>query len=198
MMNAATMTKLWDLAFPGCTPEAAELKHSFASRWLRIHSLPGSKRYPETKAERQQVLGRYHEVLKQLGATPQSTVVCVEQTFSASGRAQLGGNPKGAWEWMSWDGSPEDPPWPENEPHPDLYERWVHLLVHERTVSELDPLLTSVAANERCGVIVLPPNFAWAFHPYDGGADTITRTFRERNLLRERFAEWVSARPDML
>jgi hypothetical protein len=122
-MDPATMTKLWDAAFPDCPPEAADLKYAFASRWVRIHSLPGSKRYPETEAERQQVLGRYSEVLAQLGVTPQSTVICVTQTFSARGKARLSDDPRGRWEWMSWDGSPENPPWPENEPLPDPYER---------------------------------------------------------------------------
>jgi hypothetical protein len=198
MMDPATMTKLWDAAFPDCSPEATDLKYVFASRWVRIHSLPGSKRYPETEAERQQVLGRSREVLQQLGATAQSTVVCVTQTFSARGNASLSDDPRGGWEWLSWDESPEDPPWPENEPLPDPYERWVHLVVHELSVSELDPLLTSVADDESCGVIVLPPDFAWAFHPYDGGADIIAPTVLERDLLRERFAEWLSPRPDML
>lgn len=41
----------WDSWLPGCEPIGHHLRRAFAERWVRFHSLPGSKRYPESDAE---------------------------------------------------------------------------------------------------------------------------------------------------
>ncbi len=49
-------------------PMAHELKVNFTDRWVRFHSLPESKRYPESNEEYQEVLSRHNQVLNELCA----------------------------------------------------------------------------------------------------------------------------------
>ncbi|MDP3157609.1 MAG: hypothetical protein Q8N23_33375 [Archangium sp.] len=72
------------------------------------------------------------------------------------------------------------------------------LFVNEGPLSAVNGLLRMVANDECRGVMILPIDLAWIFHPYDGGADVITATSAERDLLSTRFSSWRSARPDGL
>ncbi|TQS31246.1 hypothetical protein FLW16_00640 [Microbispora sp. KK1-11] len=39
------------------------------------------------------------------------------------------------------------------------------------------------------------PDLRWLYHPYDGGADVIAPTRTERDALKERHRDWLSAHP---
>ena len=56
----------WEQNWPGSRPAADELKSLFRDRWVRFHSLPGSKRYADTEAEYEILLYRHHTVLLEL------------------------------------------------------------------------------------------------------------------------------------
>lgn len=80
------------------------------------------------------------------------------------------------------------------------WESWIHLYVSMSRWQdgELDLLLRLVADDETRGVIIAPPDLAWLYHPYDGGADVITRYKGERDALAARHTGWLPARPDGL
>jgi hypothetical protein len=44
-------------------------------------------------------------------------------------------------------------------------------------------------------VIIAPADLAWLYHPYDGGADVITRYKGERDALARRHSDWLPANP---
>ncbi|MCL8268101.1 DUF3885 domain-containing protein [Leptospira weilii] len=46
----------WDLNFPNCPPISHLFRDLFSSRWVRIHTLPESKRYSENESEMQIIL----------------------------------------------------------------------------------------------------------------------------------------------
>ncbi|WP_435828800.1 DUF3885 domain-containing protein [Saccharopolyspora shandongensis] len=50
-MAGGDLFGLWQRRWPLCPPLAAGLKHAYRDRWVRFHSLPGSKRYPDTADE---------------------------------------------------------------------------------------------------------------------------------------------------
>ena len=45
------LTEFWESEFAGVVPEAHNFKYQYPDRWVRFHSLPESKRYPEREAE---------------------------------------------------------------------------------------------------------------------------------------------------
>ncbi len=79
-------------------------------------------------------------------------------------------------------------------------ESWTHLFVSQvaATPSNLDPLLRLVADDVTAEVIIADTDLRWLYHPYDGGADVIAATVAERDVLRDKYSDWLSARPDGL
>ncbi len=73
----------WQQRFPNCEPIAHELRIAFLDRWVRFHSLPGSKQYPEGEAEYSTVLERHNAILGAL-ARPGQTVVLLTTGYSES------------------------------------------------------------------------------------------------------------------
>ena len=65
-MDADRILTNWQQSFPGCEPVAHHLRVAFPDRWVRFHSLPHSKRYPEDEAEYAMVLERHNRVLGEL------------------------------------------------------------------------------------------------------------------------------------
>ncbi|MEV0456725.1 DUF3885 domain-containing protein [Catellatospora methionotrophica] len=54
---------LWEQQWPECPPVAYLLGSRYPDRWVRFHTLPGSKRYPENEDEYRTVLNRHYTVL---------------------------------------------------------------------------------------------------------------------------------------
>ena len=73
----------WDRCFPHCEPIGYHLRAAFADRWVRFHSLPGAKRYPEDDAEFAEVLARHNAILGEL-TRPGERVVLVTTGYSES------------------------------------------------------------------------------------------------------------------
>jgi hypothetical protein len=77
------LTDLWEHQWPGCPPMAHLLRSRYLDRWVRFHSLPGSKRYPENEGENGTLLNRHYTVLDQLEAGPVVLAITTEWTDTA-------------------------------------------------------------------------------------------------------------------
>jgi hypothetical protein len=203
-IDAAGLTRLWERRWPATPLAADELKSTHAARWFRVHSLPQSKRYADSDAERAEILARHHTVLKALGADATDAVLCVVARWGSAEsvvhedpdleRAHAGG-----WLWRSM--PPDDADDIDDdvgEPPPELNKRWCHLFVSEGPLSKWDGVLSLVADWRASGVMILTRDLSWIYHPYDGGADVIAPTTAERDQLRAQFASWLSHRSDGL
>ena len=58
---------LWAARWPTTAPVGHLLRDQHRDRWVRFHSLPESKRYPDSEDEYATVLARHHAVLDELG-----------------------------------------------------------------------------------------------------------------------------------
>ncbi|RLK61106.1 hypothetical protein CLV68_1621 [Actinokineospora cianjurensis] len=74
---------VWERQWPGCPPVADEVKHRFPQRWVRFHSLPGSKRYPGSRAEFEVLPHRHNTVLDELFSGDEVLVITCEWSGSA-------------------------------------------------------------------------------------------------------------------
>jgi hypothetical protein len=178
------MLECWDKAFSGCEPIGHQLKLRFAERWIRFHSLPESKRYPETEAEFEVLLERFNAVVAGV-AQPDSQLVLLTTEFA-------------------WNATSEAPPNPQNCP-----KYWRSIVVDEAywhiwttqfrwQLGALDSLVREVAVDAISNVIICDPDCRWAIHPYDGGIDVIAAAPSERDRLRTTFPEWLSSLPSGL
>ena len=96
-VDTVASSALWDEQWPGC----AKLRYALrgvVDRWVRFHTLPGSKRYPESEAEYGIVLARHNTVLAEL--VTGSAVLVVTVGYSDAREPQEPGrsreNPGGA------------------------------------------------------------------------------------------------------
>lgn len=78
----ARLLAVWEQRWPGSWPEADKLRGLFPDRWVRFHSLPGSKRYPDTEAEYEILLDRHHGVLVELAGSTYGAIDALILTLS--------------------------------------------------------------------------------------------------------------------
>lgn len=188
------LTALWERHWEHCLPVADWLKHIYRDRWVRFHSLPGSKRYPGNEAEYDIVLGRYNTVLDELFHGEEVRVVTV--TWSAEPHpepltAQHAGWHPDARYWRSVFTNEGE------ETDPEFFS-YAHL--HVSTVvwrpGRQDALLRAVADDLTGGVMITSLSFDRIHHPYDGGAAVLLPTGAARDELKQRHADWLSADPN--
>ncbi|MFE6284859.1 hypothetical protein [Streptomyces sp. NPDC057877] len=171
-------------------PVAHTFRRAYADRWVRFHSLPGSKRHPESEDEYAIVLHRYNTVLDELFAGVDVFVVTMDWSNTPDGppghpapRRRF--HPAGVRWWTEAD---VDDPDPDFHTHTRLYadrRPWRR--------GRVDDLLRAVADDVLAEVFITDVQLRRIHHPYDGGADVILTTPAERDRLRARYADWLPA-----
>jgi hypothetical protein len=189
-VDTARLSILWQERWPGCPKLPYELRGA-TDRWIRFHTLPGSKRYPEVEAEYSIVLARHNTVLGELVTGPEVLVVTAgysdapEPSASCRSPETLVVHPNASyWSSVCIDDEPG-------------FESWMHLYVSRTpwAVGRLDPLLRQVADDVIANVLVADTGLRWLYHPYDGGMDVMLSSTAERDVLRERHRNWLSTHP---
>src|SRR5712671_5847453 len=61
-MDNLDIYKAFQSSFNNCPPVGFMLRDTHGDRWLRIHSLPDSKRYPDNQQESDELLHRHLKV----------------------------------------------------------------------------------------------------------------------------------------
>lgn len=184
------LTKFWESEFEGFVPEAHKLKHEYPDRWVRLHALPYSKRYPESEAEYLEVFRRHNVVLRALLAEQQKVLVVVpeysESRTPTKPDSQLAHLFPTSEFWCSFK------PYEDDE-----YEVYWHLHVSEVTFtgSEFDNLFRLVADDDVRNMMIISPATKLVFHPYDGGADVVLATTEQRDRLKKKYHKWLSDHP---
>lgn len=181
------LTDLWQQHWPDCPPVGYKLRDPYRDVWVRFHSLPESKRYAENENEYAVVLGRYNAVLDELFAGGDVYVITPVWTTEADVPPL---RPDATY-WQSL--------LVENDPDPEL-RTYCHLFAARRPwrYGCLDELLRDIADEKVAGVLVTDMQMRRIHHPYDGGADVFLTTPEERDLTRERHANWLSSSPSGL
>lgn len=186
-----TLNQLWSESFDGLAPLAYELKHQLSDRWVRFHSLPESKRYPENELDYAEILTRYNKIIKEhFGLNTQLYVVIPEYSGTKipfKPEEKLRKMFRNAEYWQTVDRC--------QEYGEEFY--W-HFYVASLNYSgyELNAFLRLIANDEVANCFVVAENSRTLFHPYDGGSDSILASTEERNKLKEKFSHWLSNHPE--
>ncbi|TYB59911.1 hypothetical protein FXF51_32455 [Nonomuraea sp. PA05] len=167
------------------SPIAYQLRGWYADRWVRFHSLPGSKRYADTDDEYQLILERHHRVLDEFG-TQEGLYVIAAYFEDEEGTVSPDPRHLGAVPWLTI--APGDE---------SSLAATSKLYASRASFDQpaLDPLLRGVADGEIFDVIIAPLDLRWLYHPYDGGADVIAPTAHDRDVLKHRYSDWLSTHP---
>lgn len=187
--RAAQLTDLWERSWPEAEPLGYVLRAKYADRWVRFHSLPESKRHAESPAEYDEILRRHRIVLHELHGSENFESLHVIATatdwdWQGPTAGWLKRRLPSAWPWR-------DRPVDDDDPAAGRNYFWAASGLASK---EIDALLTAAADDERA-VIIGAPDLTWLYCPYDGGADVLLPSTAERDALRERHRDWLSAHP---
>ena len=187
----AGLSQVWRERFGDRAPVAHELPHECRDRWVRFHSLPGSKRYAADAFERATVLHRHYTVLTEL--FDGCEVYILTSTWSDDAKPQprtrfdVRINP-GAVLWRSFlSSNGTDPAFIVFTHVYAAYTAWWD--------GSLDRLLSATARWETANVMIGDGRLERMYIPYDGGADVLLADSVERDVLRDRHADWLSVHP---
>jgi hypothetical protein len=172
-MSGTECRTWWNEHFPESAPVGYLLRQIYPERWLRIHSLPESKRYADTAEEYVELLRRHNEVATDvLGAGSQCYLI---EGFWVESDEGGGG-------WVLTVEGEELP---------------LRLEVTETTwdYGRFDALLREVADWTRANVVFASRESGRIYAPYDGGADLICRDEQERHKFKGAYRAWLSRHP---
>ena len=180
----------WTEWFPDGPPVGFLLRDAEPDRWLRIHSLPGSTRYPSSGWDHAELLRRHNAVATDLLG---EDAPCVAVLFKACRAEQRGGLGKLAGLTdadLPMIGTLPPELWDEHE---GIFVEPVCLFGGATTwrAGAFNAFISAVADGRVSGLLVALGTGA-AYAPYDGGADLFFTTTWERDLARDRYRAWLS------
>lgn len=191
-----TFDDYWASSFPDCPPISYLFKTGMADRWLRVHSLPNSKRYPESDEERSEVLRRQNLLLADVVGND-------EECFFVG--AAFGELPTVAYREAVPDlgdiltTQSRDIPFGEFEEGADEEGTWaVEFGKGRLDIDSLKPILLEIAEDRLSHFFVVNPEQHKIFAPYGGGVDLILEDSEQRDVLRNTYPDWCSPRSDGL
>lgn len=188
--DGVRLSELWRREWPDSRPISYELRGH--DRWVRFHSLPGSKRYAESEGEYLELLRRHRTVLADLAeSTLTGEVLVVTASYSGGPTPVPRTAPVAAtfpeavwWESHCTDGDSDFP-------------IWAHLWLDRCRLDDprLDALLRIVADDQTRDVLLVDSDARWLYHPYDGGGDVHAATPEHREDMKARYASWLPTNP---
>lgn len=174
-------SRWFDHPFCEAFPVAHFMRAAFPEYWMRIHSLPESKRYPETDAERAIVFDRHSRF---------GSALLGERAPSLVIQSRFNGFPRSA-ELM-----PELVWMPIHRVVEDEDDGWDSWMAHTTwDAATFRTLLLEIADDQEAHIAFLSEVTDCVFIPYDGGADGFSFDTELLRRLSEEFAPWRSAHP---
>jgi hypothetical protein len=190
------LSAYWTQTFGDALPLADTFRDLHAARWVRFHSLPKSKRYPETEAEYAIVLHRHNLVVSEL-AHEGAILQLITTNWSAHSEpngppaeiAELGISTK-LWRSVGM----------HNPADATEDARFLHLYASSIPwkANCIDSVFRLAADDRIFNLMLLDTGSSWMVHPYDGGIDVILRSKHERDALARKYKSWLSPREDGL
>lgn len=187
----------WSSNFPRTIPVQHYFRKDYPDKWLRIHSLPGSKRYAETEYEWNVLLDRQNQVMTDLLGY-NSTFILVTYSYALEGFKEVPFeevNSIGQIPFISLDPIDLGKLDPE---HFGAGTFWTPMFAEQIwQAAKFDNILKDIAIDAlRAFFISVDKRLIVA--PYDGGIDLILKDTELRNIYKQKYNEWLSPRHDGL
>lgn len=193
-MEIEEFIKYWQQHYGKCLPIGYILRDNFKDRWFRIHTLPNSKRYPETETEVEIILHRHNILLTELlGANGHYMLITTGYSETA--------NPIFSYHLLNkliCDRKHCFSVDMDALAHSGI--GYWHFFISERRwqVDTINPILKLVANDEVGNILFVGIEKPFIYHPYDGGADIIMETTLAKENFKKQYSNWLSQRSDGL
>lgn len=178
----------WRGKFGALAPIGYELRGHWAAQWSRFHSLPNSKRYPQSETEYAELQKRARSIADTL-FSPGETVYAYHSTYTFDDTPATD-IPAALTELLS----PSRAKFQVEGGEAACYTR---AFAFTWPFNRFDALVRHVADEDITMLSFVSPTSRNVMCPYDGGFDLFTHTC-EPETLRRSFAEWLSDREDYL
>jgi len=156
------------------------LRQIFPDRWLRIHSLPESKRYPEKNEGIKELLTRQNTLIDELIGENNQYLLLLGSFESISGFPKGYDKILNISEFNELDSLPLHKLFSEEYSDGEMYLRLAVKTLTWRKNS-IDQLLLAIAKDEVTNVMIIGDEQKCLICPYDGGVDI----FLEKEILRD-------------
>jgi hypothetical protein len=169
----------WNSLYPETPPINYFFKERLKKRWLRIHSLPQSKRYADTKEEWDILFHRQNTVIADLVGEDAAIKVVVNfieidnYLFKSFNFINIG---------VFTDMERET-----------VFQSFLFEITWQENT--LNPMLIMIA-QEEMRAFIIGDNCLIA--PYDGGMDVVFKDGYTKGLFKEKYKDWLSVREDGL
>lgn len=186
-------TKTWSEDYSKSSPAGFMLREAYPERWLRIHSLQNSKRYPDNKTDEEELLFRH---IKSAKHVLDGDLVLFVSVYDDNPDAPLNGP-----EWIkdfdfevveskniAEGGDDDDDPYYLNTFGAKF--NWDEGLFRE--------IILDVAKENVGPVVFLSRTSKGVFAPYDGGADLFYINEVKKLQAQVELKDWTSSREDGL
>ncbi|WP_116795545.1 hypothetical protein [Flavobacterium sp. 103] len=196
-MTKEEFKTFWNLMYPNTIPISYLFKNNHSQKWFRIHSLPKSKRYPESENEWGILLERQNQIITDLFGENEKILLVTgeynwgERTTFITDEEEVFKQYKflrldniDMFEYNSDDydkGEIYRPAFAEIIWNLNHYDK----LLKEIAINNVSAFFVSIVKN----IIVVP---------YDGGIDFIFKDSQTRDSYKEKYKEWLSEREDGL
>jgi hypothetical protein len=189
-MTAIEFRDYWHANFAECPPINYLLKINFKDRWLRIHSLPGSKRYAENKIEWDILLARQNKILQNVFDV-NDAIVIISNTYKVNSTFESNYWVEKKLENYIWHTLPEIDIFNISKKFMD---KDVFIIPHVTTdifeVNKMNFILQQIATDE-LRLFFMNPKTNTIVAPYDGGVDIIYVDTATRDMYKEKYRDWA-------
>jgi hypothetical protein len=184
----------WKTEMAPVAPVGHALRQYLSKDWTRFHSLPESKRYAESEADRVVLRNRHITIATLLFVTGEPIYIYrshfSEKRQRGKSKHQLAGR-------QLRDSFLRLPVRIESSNETEDETLFVRALVSRWQPDFFAPLLDQVADFMESGVAFVSPRSRNIYCPYDGGMDVFSCTIAPQELA-SRFSEWQSTRQDRM
>jgi len=187
-------SKWWEENFGLFIPRGLVLSHHFPDQWTRIHSLPDSKRYADSKNEYDILLQRHNELTDYLFQAGEECILIkftgYDNEDPCLSKPTLY-NLHFSNEYSVLGQYPGEIPTEDD----DIYSVWYANLTWKP--SFFNKLVKDVTDEKEWNIAIVSLDSRNLYYLYDGGADVLTFNC-SKETLRHQFSNWLSDRPDGL
>ena len=196
-MTKENFNKIWNLTYPETIPISHLFKQKYAERWLRIHSLPESKRYAENTEEWNILLTRQNQIINDI-FTDSIKVFIVTGEYNWGERTPFITDEEEVFKPYNFVRLENISLFEINSE--DYDEDDIYRPAFAETIWNLnkhDNLLKAIAKDEtRAFFVSFEKNVIIA--PYDGGIDLIFPNNQAKENYKKKYKKWISERADGL
>ncbi|VAW36449.1 hypothetical protein MNBD_GAMMA01-192 [hydrothermal vent metagenome] len=192
MKNKIDFNTYWQKEFSEFLPFCHSLKYNYPDRWFRIHSLPNSKRYADTKDEYQTIINRQNQLFDTvIGERTNIMLVFAICTYDVTNENYA--------KIIDYKEFRKIKTINLSQTEPENYEDNIFLDIYVKYTrwhkNEYNKILKAIA-DDKVRFLFVCPSKNRIIGPYDGGVDVIMENEVARDKMKIKYKNWLSNRED--